>query len=225
MSERLVDTPEGTARAATTAPAGVATGTLVLGHGAGGLRWTQDVLHVRDTAVAAGWVVVLVDQPWRVALRRVGPAPATLDRAWSAVVASLTGGRPAGPLVLGGRSAGARVACRTAPHLGADAVLALSFPLHPPRRADRSRAAELAVPTASGLAVHVVQGCTDPFGTPAEVAAVLSPGGTVDAVDGTHALEKAADDVARHVGAWLATVSARAAGRAAAGGSRPPRGE
>lgn len=225
MSEHLVDTPEGPARATTTAPAGVAAGTLVLGHGAGGLRWTLDVLRVRDTAVEHGWVVVLVDQPWRVALRRVGPAPATLDRAWTAVVASLAGSRTAGPLVLGGRSAGARVASRTAPHLGADAVLALSFPLHPPGRAERSRARELAVPAASGLAVHVVQGHSDPFGTPAEVAAVLSAGDTLDAVDGTHALETAADDVARLAGAWLATVLVRAAGRTAAGGSRASRGE
>jgi len=202
VTERLVDTPEGRSRTTTTTPRGASRGTLVLGHGAGGLRWTQDVLQVRDAAVDGGWSVVLVDQPWRVASRRIGPAPASLDRAWTTVVQGLPATR-AGPLVLGGRSAGARVACRTATVLGADAVLALSFPLHPPGRPERSRADELALPTASGIPLHVVQGRTDPFGGPAEVRAVLPPGATLDDVPGPHSLEKAAPAVATHVSAWL----------------------
>ena len=203
MSERPVPTPEGPARTTTSAPAAAATGTLVLGHGAGGLRWTKDVLAVRDAAVDAGWVVVLVDQPWRVAGRRVGPAPATLDRAWLAVLDTLRRERWPGRLVVGGRSAGARVACRTAAAVGADAVVALSFPLHPPGRPERSRAEELARPAATGIPVHVVQGRRDPFGDPAEVAAVLPSGATLDEVAGTHSLGGAAAAVAGAVVARL----------------------
>ena len=107
--ERLVDTPLGPARATLTRPDGIPAGALVLGHGAGGLRWTLDVLATRDAAVASGWVVVLVDQPWRVAGARLGPAPASLDRAWLPVLEVLTPDLGPGPLVTGGRSAGARV--------------------------------------------------------------------------------------------------------------------
>ncbi|GAA4411542.1 hypothetical protein GCM10023168_32460 [Fodinibacter luteus] len=198
-AERLVATPEGAARLTTSAPPGIPVGLLVLGHGAGGRRWTDDVVATRDTAVACGWAVVLVDQPWRVAQRRVAGPPASLDRAWLAVIAALGPDRPAGPLVVGGRSAGARVACRTAVATGADAVVALSFPLHPPGRPDRSRAGELALPAAAGIPVHVVQGITDPFGTPDEVRGVLPPHATLDAVPGPHALERAAAQVAAAV--------------------------
>lgn len=215
MSERVVETPEGPARATTTAARGVRVGTLVLGHGAGGLRWTDDLLAVRDAAVGAGWAVVLVDQPWRVAGRRVGPAPASLDRAWLAVLAAVGESPRSRPLVVGGRSAGARVACRTASGLGAVAVLAVSFPLHPPGRPDRSRAAELALPAAAGIPVHVVQGRSDPFGTPAEVTAALPPGATVDAVDGPHSLERVA-------GAVAALAVARLPGREGARLARTP---
>ncbi len=196
MSELLVDTPEGPARTTTTDPAGAPVGTLVLGHGAGGLRWTLDVLATRDAAVGAGWRVVLVDQPWRVAGKRVGPRPAVLDSAWRPVLAEVAARHGGGRLVVGGRSAGARVACRTAEQVGAHAVLCLSFPLHPPAAPHRSRAAELALPSAAGLPVHVVQGATDPFGTPAEVEAVLPPGATLDVVPGPHSLGRVADRVA-----------------------------
>ena len=225
MSERLVDTPEGVARATTTVPVGAPVGTLVLGHGAGGLRWTDDVLRARDAAVAAGWAVVLVDQPWRVALRRVGPGPASLDRAWTAVVAAVRADPGGGILVLGGRSAGARAACRTAPDLRADAVLALSFPLHPPGRPERSRSDELALPAASGIPVLVVQGRTDPFGDPAEIAAALPAGGTIDAVDGPHSLEKAAEEVAVLVRRWLAVVAGEVPGGVAGEAPGAARGE
>jgi predicted alpha/beta-hydrolase family hydrolase len=200
----LLDTPHGPARLLRTAPGGRPVGRLVLGHGAGGLRWTDDVVAVRDVAVAAGWVVDLVDQPWRVAGRRVGPAPAALDAAWLAVLAASP--RVPGPLVVGGRSAGARVGCRTAVAVGAVAVLALSFPLHPPGRPERSRAEELAAPASAGLALHVVQGRTDPFGTPAELRAVLPAGARLTEVDGAHALERSAAAVAAAATAALEAV-------------------
>ncbi|MFL6176917.1 MAG: alpha/beta family hydrolase [Ornithinibacter sp.] len=191
-----MDTPLGPARATTTRPDGIPAGTLVLGHGAGGLRWTLDVLATRDASVAAGWSVVLVDQPWRVAGRKLGPAPASLDQAWLPVLEALAPGFGRGPLVVGGRSAGARVACRTAAAVGAGAVLALSFPLHPPGKPASSRAHELAMPSAHGIPVHVVQGRTDPFGTPAEVEAALPPGATLDVVTGAHSLGGSAAVVA-----------------------------
>ncbi|HYN66825.1 MAG TPA: alpha/beta family hydrolase [Ornithinibacter sp.] len=191
---RLVDTTLGPARTTTTRPAGTPLGTLVLGHGAGGLRWTLDVLATRDAAAAAGWTVVLVDQPWRVAGRTLGPAPASLDLAWLPVLASLE--PDAGPVVVGGRSAGARVACRTAADVGASAVVAMSFPLHPPGRPERSRAPELVAPAAHGIPVHVVQGRTDPFGTPEEVLAVLPPSATLDVVTGGHSIGRSAQAVA-----------------------------
>jgi uncharacterized protein len=193
---RLVDTPVGPARATTTRPDGIAAGALVLGHGAGGLRWTLDVLATRDAAVAAGWVVVLVDQPWRVAGKRLGPAPASLDAAWLPLLEALTPDLGPGPLVVGGRSAGARVACRTAAAVRAGAVVALSFPLHPPGKPASSRAPELAMPSVHGIPVHVVQGRTDPFGTPAEVQAVLPPGATLDVVTGAHSIGGSAPAVA-----------------------------
>ncbi|MGL4177286.1 MAG: alpha/beta hydrolase family protein [Dermatophilaceae bacterium] len=226
MRERLVDTPHGPARVTSTWPDD-ALGRLVLGHGAGGSRWTADVLAVRDAAVGAGWAVDLVDQPWRVAGKRVGPRPAALDEAWLAVLATVPHRgtrsrdilspeiRPSEirspeirrpgirPLVVGGRSAGARVACRTASAVGASAGLAFSVPLHPPGRPDRSRAAELAEPGRHGIPVHVVQGARDPFGTPAEVHEVLPPGATLDEVAGPHSLERAADAVAAAVRARL----------------------
>jgi len=193
---QLVDTPLGPARATTTRPDGLSCGALVLGHGAGGLRWTLDVLATRDAVVAAGWVAVLVDQPWRVSGKRVGPAPASLDLAWLPVLAALRPALGPGSLVVGGRSAGARVACRTAAQVGASAVVALSFPLHPPGRPESSRAAELLTPATHGIPVHVVQGRTDPFGTPYEVRAVLPPGATLDVVTGAHSIGAAARTVA-----------------------------
>jgi uncharacterized protein len=150
---------------------------LVLGHGAGGGVSAPDLVRVRDVAVAAGVRVALVTQPYRVAGRR-SPAPAPqLDEAWITVVRAIA---PAGvPLLLGGRSSGARVACRTAAELGAAGVLALAFPLHPPGRPDRSRAAELP----SDIPTLVVNGDRDPFGVPdagGAVEVVVRPGATHD---------------------------------------------
>ncbi|MEU4162775.1 alpha/beta family hydrolase [Actinoplanes sp. NPDC026670] len=165
--ELTLETPRGPAAAAVTDPSGPALGQLVLGHGAGGGVDAPDLVAVHDAAVAAGVRVALVTQPYRVAGRRA-PAPAgQLDEAWLSVVGALR--VPELPLIVGGRSSGARVACRTATTLGAAGVLALAFPLHPPGKPEKSRAGELpeTVPT---LAVN---GDRDPFGVP-------SPGGVVE---------------------------------------------
>lgn len=140
---------------------------LVLGHGASGGVEAVDLTALAERLPAWGVSVVRVEQPWRVAGRRLAPTPRSLDLAWVSVVARLRG---AVPLVLGGRSAGARVACRTAGTLRASGVVALAFPLHPPGRPDRSRSAEL---VEAGVPALVLQGGRDPFGTPEEVRAVL----------------------------------------------------
>ncbi|MFG1880448.1 alpha/beta family hydrolase [Micromonospora sp. NPDC049102] len=187
-----IDTPRGPARidtdlpvgppdrAAIVAPARAPAALLVLGHGAGGTVDAPDLLAVRDAAVTAGLVVVRVTQPYRVAGRRA-PAPAGhLDEVWTAVLAVLRERYADVPTILvGGRSSGARVACRTAGAVGAAGVVALAFPLHPPGRPERSRAAELA----TGLPTLVVNGDRDPFGMPAsgpDVRVVSRPGETHD---------------------------------------------
>jgi predicted alpha/beta-hydrolase family hydrolase len=197
-------TPLGPARTHTTEADGGLRGTLVLGHGAGGGVESADLVAVSAGAAAAGWQVVRVEQPWRVAGKRIAAAPPRLDEAWRSVLGALRdGGRLAGPLVLGGRSAGARVACRTAAEEGAAGVLALAFPLHPPGKPERSRAGEL---TALSVPVVVVQGETDAFGAPAEVAAVLAGRATasVYAVPGDHSLKRNTDVVAAAALSWLA---------------------
>lgn len=136
---------------------------LALGHGAGGGTGARDLTALAAALPADGVTVALVEQPWRVAGKKVAPAPKTLDAAWHGVWPALT--RPGPPVVAGGRSAGARVACRTATALGARAVLALSFPLHPPGRPEKSRADEL---LGSGAPTLVVQGGNDSFGRPEE---------------------------------------------------------
>lgn len=177
-------------------------GTLALGHGAGGGVGSADLVAVTAAAVAAGWRVVLVEQPWLLAGRRVAVAPPRLDEAWLAALAELAG--PPGPLVLGGRSAGARVACRTASALGAAAVVALAFPLHPPGRPERSRAGELA---AAGVPLLVVQGERDAFGGPQHVRDALADQRVADAevaaVPGDHALRRDPAAVAAAVVAFL----------------------
>jgi len=151
-----VDTPAGVARLHVE---GQGAARLVLGHGAGGGVDAPDLLAARDAARGLGLQVVRVEQPWRVRGARVAPAPARLDAAWLAALAAL----PPLPCVLGGRSSGARVACRTA-CLADDVrgVLCLAFPLVPPGGAT-SRAAELALPRVPRL---VVQGERDAFGVP-----------------------------------------------------------
>jgi predicted alpha/beta-hydrolase family hydrolase len=198
-----IATPHGPARAHPTEPAAAVVGTLVLGHGAGGGIESADLVAVTTEAVGAGWRVVRVEQPWRVAGKRIASAPPTLDAGWRAVLEHLRAdGLLTGPLVLGGRSAGARVACRTAVEHGAAGVLALAFPLHPPGKPEKSRAAEL---TQVAVPLVVVQGETDAFGSPADVAAVLSghPSASVYAVPGDHSLKRNVDVVAAAALSWL----------------------
>ena len=159
-----------------------------------------DLVAVTAAARDAGWRVLRVEQPWRVAGKRIAPAPARLDLGWTAVLAhARAGGLLTGPLVLCGRSAGARVACRTAAAEGAAAVLATAFPLHPPGRPERSRAAELA---AVVVPLLVVQGATDALGTPEEVRAA-APHAQVAAVPGDHSLGQDVAAVAAAVLPWL----------------------
>ncbi|MFU8872006.1 alpha/beta family hydrolase [Micromonospora sp. SL4-19] len=158
-----IETPRGPARIATDLPAGPLGALLVLGHGAGGDVDAPDLLAVRDAVLGAGVGVIRVTQPYRVAGRRA-PAPAAqLDEAWTAVLATLRARHPdVSSWVVGGRSSGARVACRTATAAGAAGIVALAFPLHPPGRPERSRADELR----TGLPTLVVNGDRDPFGVP-----------------------------------------------------------
>ena len=173
---------------------------LVLGHGAGGGVAAQDLVAATGVALSEGFSVALVEQPYRVAGRR-SPAPARqLETAWMAVVDHLGAGELRGlPLVVGGRSLGARVACRTVESTGAVGVLCLAFPLQPPRRsggaAPQSRLDEL---DAVKVPVLVVQGTSDPFGMP--------PAGehrTVIQVPGNHGLKTDLEAVADAVRGWL----------------------
>ncbi|MFF1678613.1 alpha/beta family hydrolase [Streptomyces sp. NPDC058256] len=146
---------------------------LAVSHGAGGGVEARDLQALVQVLPAHGVSVALVEQPWRVAGKKVAPAPKTLDVGWRGVWPAVAA---AGlPVVAGGRSAGARVACRTAVELGAAAVLALSFPLHPPGRPEKSRAEEL---LGSGVPTLVVQGGNDPFGKPEEF-----PEGTYEIIE------------------------------------------
>jgi predicted alpha/beta-hydrolase family hydrolase len=161
-------TPLGDARRTRFPATGDRRATLVLGHGAGGGIDAPDLQAVAAALPMHGIEVTLVEQPWRVAGKRIAPAPKTLDVAWRAVLEHLHASGN-GPTIVGGRSAGARVACRTALSTGAVAVLALAFPLHPPGKPEKSRAGEL---TATGLPTLIVQGAADPFGTAAQFPAL-----------------------------------------------------
>jgi predicted alpha/beta-hydrolase family hydrolase len=193
-----VDTPHGPARVhlhGAEEPAGG----LVLGHGAGGGVTARDLVAATTAAQAIGVSVALVEQPYRVAGRR-SPAPAgQLDAAWIAVVEQLRDTMLGDlALVVGGRSSGARVACRTAAQTGAVGVLCLAFPVHPPGRPEKTRLGELdavAVPTL------VVQGASDPFGMP--------PAGArreVVTVPGNHSLTGDLEALRAAVGRFLGAV-------------------
>ncbi|WP_405006086.1 hydrolase [Kitasatospora purpeofusca] len=162
VARELVPTPAGDARI-TLHPATAPRAVLALGHGAGGGVEARDLAALAAGLPARGVSVALVEQPWRVAGKKVAPAPRTLDTGWTPVAERLAAAGP--PLVVGGRSAGARVACRTGAATGAAGVVALAFPLHPPGKPERSRAEEL---LGTGLPTLVVQGAADPFGGPAE---------------------------------------------------------
>ncbi|WP_306334968.1 alpha/beta family hydrolase [Streptomyces sp. KL118A] len=160
----IVETDAGEARITWhPAPGGSARLLLAVSHGAGGGIEARDLQALAAALPAHGVSVALVEQPWRVAGKKLAPAPKTLDTGWRGIWPALE--KKGLPVISGGRSAGARVACRTATELGAAAVLALSFPLHPPGKPEKSRADEL---LGAGVPTLVVQGGNDPFGKPAE---------------------------------------------------------
>jgi uncharacterized protein len=190
----VIETPHGPARAHVS-PSDDPRGLLILGHGAGGGVGARDLVKAQSTALAEGFSVALVEQPYRVAGRR-SPAPAhQLDAAWIAVVEHLRGELGDLPLVTGGRSAGARVACRTAPQTGAIGVLCLAFPLHPPGRPEKTRLPEL---EAVDVPVLIVQGVSDPFGMPPEGA-----NRRVVRVKGNHSLSGDMPALGAAVADWL----------------------
>ena len=174
---------------------------LIMTHGAGGGVATKDLLAVRQAGLDRGGVVARVLQPYRVRGARAPGAPGPQDAAWMEIVTALRLQYPGIPLVQGGRSNGARVACRTAAEAAARAVIALAFPLHPPGRPEQSRADEL---RGAGVKVLVVNGDRDPFGIPAAKDAarvVVVPGET-------HSLSKNPAAVGAAVGSWLDDVLA-----------------
>jgi predicted alpha/beta-hydrolase family hydrolase len=172
---------------------------LVLGHGAAGGVASPDLAAVTAAAQSEGVSVALVEQPYRVAGRR-SPAPARqLDTAWTAVVDHLRAGELNGlPLLVGGRSLGARVACRTAEATGAVGVLCLAFPLQPPGRSGAARPSRIDELDAVSVPTLVVQGERDPFGMPP-----AAEHRTVVPVPGDHGLKADVDAVAAAVGAWI----------------------
>ena len=194
-----IDTPSGPARVHWRPGAGEK-GTLVLGHGAGGGIAARDLGAAADAAAALGLGVALVEQPYRVAGRRSPPPAPRLDEAWVAVIEALRDeGFAAGPLVAGGRSSGARVACRTAGATGAAGVLCLAFPLVPPPRAGGTPApSRLPELDAVAVPVLVVQGVNDRFGMP-------PPGRnrTVVRLRGDHSLRSDLDRLGEAVRSWL----------------------
>jgi uncharacterized protein len=181
---------------------------LVLTHGAGGGVDSADVHAARRAGLDAGGVVALVTQPYRVGGGRAPGSAIRQDAAWQEVIAALRQEYPGLPLIQGGRSNGARVACRTAVAVAAAGVIALAFPLHPPGKADlpdKSRAGEL---RSAGVPVLVINGDRDPFGIPAAADAnrlVVLPGET-------HALSGNPEAIAAAVGAWLADLNLPSAG-------------
>ena len=199
---RDVETPHGPARVHLH-PTDEPRAWLVLGHGAGGGVGARDLIAAAEAAHSAGVGVALVEQPYRVAGRR-SPAPARqLDAAWVAVVDELRETTLEGlPLVVGGRSSGARVACRTSAATDAVGVICLAFPLQPPRRKQgaepRSRLDELDAVTAPVL---VVQGARDPFGIPP-----AGPTRAVVEVSADHSLRTDLEAMRAAIGGWLRDV-------------------
>jgi predicted alpha/beta-hydrolase family hydrolase len=170
VTTEIIGTDAGDARI-TWHPAAKARLVLAVSHGAGGGIDARDLQALAQVLPRHGVTVALVEQPWRVAGKKVASPPRTLDVGWRGIWPAVA--EPGLPVVSGGRSAGARVACRTAVELGAVGVLALSFPLHPPGKPEKSRSGEL---LGSGVPTLVVQGGNDPFGKPEEFP------------DGTHEL-------------------------------------
>ena len=191
METREIETPHGPARAHLQ-PAEAPRALLVLGHGAGGGVTAPDLVTAAEVAAAAGVSVALVEQPYRVAGRKSAAPAHQLDAAWLAVVEALRGEEP---VLCGGRSSGARVACRTAAGTGAIAVLCLAFPLHPPGRPEKTRLAEL---EAVEVPVLIVQGESDPFGMPPG-----APGREVVRLRGNHGLKSDRPGLRAAVAEWL----------------------
>jgi predicted alpha/beta-hydrolase family hydrolase len=190
-----IETPHGPARAHVQTVEG-AVGAMVLGHGAGGGVSAPDLMVAARVALERQVSVALVEQPYLVAGRKSQAPAAQLDAAWIAAVERLREGQAGDlPLIVGGRSAGARVACRTADETGASAVLCLAFPVHPPGKPEKSRLAEL---DAVRVPVLVVQGERDPFGMPPG-----APNRTVVRVAGDHSLKADLEAVAAAIGNWL----------------------
>jgi predicted alpha/beta-hydrolase family hydrolase len=208
VTTETIETDAGTARV-TWHTAKKARLVLAVSHGAGGGVDARDLQALAAVLPGHGVSVALVEQPWRVAGKKVAPAPKTLDVGWRGIWAAVA--KPGLPVISGGRSAGARVACRTATELGAAAVLALSFPLHPPGKPEKSRADEL---LGAGVPTLVVQGGNDPFGKPSEF-----PEGDFELVEvpyGDHGFavpkraeigqEAALEIIARRVVEWTRTL-------------------
>ncbi len=208
MTEIMIETPRGAARAHLSVPRGSGVGgALILGHGAGGGIGAPDIQAAARAAQGLGAAVALVEQPYRVAGRRA-PAPAAhLDEAWVAVVARLTERELNGlPLVTGGRSMGARVACRTTAATGSVGVLCLAFPLQPPRRASAATPSPSRLPELDAVAVPtlVIQGINDRFGMPPS-----GPTRAVMTVAGDHGLKSDLRAVHDAVAGWLAGLLSR----------------
>jgi predicted alpha/beta-hydrolase family hydrolase len=202
MSDPIeIETPHGPARAFVQ-QADDPIGALVLGHGAGGGVSAPDIVSASKTALENDISVALIEQPYRVAGRKSAAPAKQLDAAWEAVMEHLIGGPLADmPIVTGGRSSGARVACRTAAATGAVGVLCLAFPLHPPGKKDdpsKSRQPEL---DATEVPVLIIQGKGDPFGSP-------QPKGKVKVVylEGDHGLKKEHAKLRQTVEDWLPKV-------------------
>lgn len=196
-----IETPHGPARAHVEV-AEEPRGALVLGHGAGGGVEAPDLTAAARAALTQDFTVALVEQPYRVAGRR-SPAPARqLDAAWIAVVEHLRRAELSKlPIIVGGRSLGARVACRTVGSTGAIAVLCLAFPLEAPTREGKPRPSRQAELDAVEVPVLVVQGENDRFGIPPP-----APRREVVTVPGDHGLKKDLDGVSDAVGRWLTSV-------------------
>ena len=194
-----IETPRGAARAHLH-PADDPSAALVMGHGAGGGVEAPDLLAARDAALDEGVSVALVEQPYRVAGRR-SPSARTLDEAWVAVIEHLRANQLADlSLIVGGRSLGARVACRTVDQTGAAAVVCLAFPLEPPKRGDKPPQTRLPELDAVKLPTLVVQGESDRFGMPPP-----GPSREVVKVAGDHGLKADLEAVADAVGGFLKT--------------------
>ena len=198
METLEIETPHGPARAHLD-PVDAPVAALVLGHGAGGGVTARDLLAASAAARRAGWSVARVEQPYRVAGRRSPAKAPQLDAAWIAVVGQLLSSVLGGlPHAVGGRSSGARVACRTAGATGAIGVLCLAFPLRPPRRSGTPPASRLPELEEVSVPVLVIQGARDPFGMPPP-----ADGRRVVQVRGSHSLRSDLQALGAAVEAWL----------------------